>query len=71
MQLGKAPNAEQVHDLPLLVGLHPRKHNRVAHHGLQQGQVSLLQHVLQGSPRHSTPDLALCQSLQSCSRFQL
>ena len=44
----QASCAKQVHDLPLLVGLHAREDHHIAHHRLQQGCVSQLQHVLKG-----------------------
>ena len=41
-ELVKASCAKQVHDLPLLVGLHAREDHHIAHHRLQQGCVSQL-----------------------------
>ena len=64
-QLVQASCAKQVHDLPLLMRPHAREDHHIAHHRLQQGQVSQMQHVLKGEPCHATLCLALRQKLSS------
>lgn len=64
VQLMEASSAEKVHDLPLLPGPHARKHNHIAQHSLQDRQVFLLQHVLEGWPGYT----ALCLPLRQNSK---
>lgn len=48
VQLVDTPAAQQVHDLPLLLGPHASKDSDIAHDGLHQRQVLLLQQLLKG-----------------------
>ena len=57
-------SAQQFHDLPFLMRLHPSKHRHVLHHGLQHGQILLLQQMTKGLPCHTALHLPLSKGCQ-------